>query len=41
MNGLPTELILGYPVCTHGITDSIATIAAWLDAGERRDIQGT
>lgn len=38
MSELPTEPILGYPVCTHGIADSIVTIAAWLDAGERRKV---
>lgn len=35
MNNLPTEPILGYPICTYGVADSIATITAWLDAGKR------
>lgn len=38
MSNLPVEPILGYSVCTHGIADSIATIAAWLDAGERHKV---
>jgi N-acetylglucosaminyldiphosphoundecaprenol N-acetyl-beta-D-mannosaminyltransferase len=38
MSDLPTESILGYPVCTHGVTESVATIVDWIAAGERRRV---
>jgi N-acetylglucosaminyldiphosphoundecaprenol N-acetyl-beta-D-mannosaminyltransferase len=38
MTSLPTEPILGYRVCTLDIAGSVATIVAWLDAGEQRKV---